>query len=57
MAYVSLHPEAVATETELIEWVRGLLAHFKAPKAVTILAELPKGGTGKIDKVGLRDLA
>jgi fatty-acyl-CoA synthase len=54
VAFVSLHPGASATEEELIAWVRDRLAHFKAPKAVTILDELPKGGTGKIDKVGLR---
>ena len=35
--------------------MRGLLAHFKAPKAVHVVDELPKGGTGKIDKVGLRE--
>ena len=54
VAFVSLHPGSSATETELIDWVRGRLAHFKAPTAVTILGDLPKGGTGKIDKVGLR---
>ncbi len=54
VAFVSLHPEAVATPDELIAHVRELLAHFKAPKAVTILPELPKVGTGKIDKSGLR---
>ena len=54
VAFVSLHPGTAATEDELVAWVRERLAHFKAPKAVTILPELPKGGTGKIDKVGLR---
>ncbi len=54
VAWVSLHPGAAVTEDELIGFVRDRLAHFKAPKAVTILDELPKGGTGKIDKVGLR---
>ena len=54
VAYVSLHPGATATEEELIGHVRGRLAHFKAPKSVVIVDELPKGGTGKIDKVRLR---
>ena len=54
VAYVSLHPGAEVSEAELIAHVRDRLAHFKAPKAVTIVDELPKGGTGKIDKVGLR---
>jgi fatty-acyl-CoA synthase len=54
VGFVSLVPGVTVTEPELIEFVRERLAHFKAPKAVTILDELPKGGTGKIDKVGLR---
>ena len=54
-AFVSLRPGAgdVAPQ-ELIDWVRERLAHFKAPKRVDILAELPKGGTGKIQKGALR---
>ena len=53
-AYVTLRTGAVATEGELIDWVRERLAHFKAPKRVTFLDELPKGGTGKILKQELR---
>ncbi len=54
VAFVSLHDGADADEGELIDFVRGRLAHFKAPKGVVILPELPKVGTGKIDKGGLR---
>ena len=54
-AYVTLRDGASATERELIDWVRERLAHFKAPKKVTFLAELPKGGTGKILKQVLRE--
>jgi fatty-acyl-CoA synthase len=53
-AWVALRPDATATEAELIEWVRAQLAHFKAPKQVVFVAELPKGGTGKILKQDLR---
>jgi len=42
------------TGETLIDWVRGRLAHFKAPKRVDIVAELPKGGTGKVQKPLLR---
>ena len=55
-AFVSLVAGAVADEAELIEWVRGRLARFKVPKAVVILDDLPKGGTGKISKQALRGL-
>ena len=53
-AFVALRPGCDADEHELIDWVRGRLAHFKAPKRVHILAELPKSGTGKIQKTRLR---
>jgi fatty-acyl-CoA synthase len=56
-AYVSLRAGASATEQELIDWVRGRLAHFKAPKRVVVVDELPKGGTGKILKQELRAAA
>ncbi len=55
VAWVSLHPGTTVDEVELIDHVRSRLAHFKAPKVVTIVDELPKGGTGKIDKVALRE--
>jgi fatty-acyl-CoA synthase len=55
-AFVSLRDGASADEVDLIEWVRGRLARFKAPKQVVILAELPKTGTGKISKPRLREL-
>jgi fatty-acyl-CoA synthase len=53
-AWVALKPGASATEDELIAWVRDRLAHFKAPKQVVFVDELPKGGTGKILKQELR---
>jgi fatty-acyl-CoA synthase len=54
-AFVSLHPGADAvSEDEIIAWVRERLAGFKAPKHVTFLVDLPKGGTAKIDKQALR---
>jgi len=55
-AFVSLVPGADADEAELIAWVRDRLAGFKVPKAVVVLAELPKGGTGKVQKQTLRSL-
>ncbi|MGH2403152.1 MAG: long-chain-fatty-acid--CoA ligase, partial [bacterium] len=54
-ALVVLKPGAQATETELIQFCRDRLAHFKAPKSVEFLESLPKGGTGKILKGELRE--
>ncbi|MBD0414139.1 acyl-CoA synthetase [Oryzicola mucosus] len=56
IAYVELKPGASATETEIIEHCRTLLARFKVPKAV-IFEEIPKTSTGKIQKFRLRDMA
>jgi acyl-CoA synthetase (AMP-forming)/AMP-acid ligase II len=54
-ALVSLKPGQQASEGEIIEFVRGRLAHYKVPKTVEFLAELPKSGTGKILKRVLRE--
>ena len=56
VAYVELKPGRSATEAEIIEHCRGLLARFKCPKAV-VFAEIPKTSTGKIQKFRLREMA
>jgi fatty-acyl-CoA synthase len=56
VAYVELKPGKTATEAEIIEHCRSLLARFKVPKAV-IFAEIPKTSTGKIQKFRLREMA
>lgn len=55
-AYVSLMDGAIADEVALTEWVRARLAGFKVPRSIVILDDLPKGGTGKIQKQVLRRL-
>jgi fatty-acyl-CoA synthase len=50
---VPRHGKHLASE-EVIAFARERLAHFKAPREVEIMAELPKGGTGKILKSVLR---
>jgi fatty-acyl-CoA synthase len=44
-----------ATEEEIIAFCRENIAHYKAPKSVDFINELPKTGSGKIYKKGLRD--
>jgi fatty-acyl-CoA synthase len=53
-AFVVLKPGGAATEAELRQFARDRLAHFKAPKTVTFVPELPKTATGKIQKYVLR---
>jgi fatty-acyl-CoA synthase len=55
-AFVELKPGANTTEQELIEFCRGQMAKFKAPRAV-VFGELPKTSTGKIQKFVLREKA
>jgi fatty-acyl-CoA synthase len=54
-AFVVLKDGQLATGEEIIEHVRSLLAHFKAPDAVDLVDQLPKTSTGKIQKYVLRD--
>ena len=44
----------IINESELREFARANLAHFKAPHSVTFIKELPKTATGKIQKYILR---
>jgi fatty-acyl-CoA synthase len=55
-AFVELKPGAAASEQEIIDFCRGQMARFKAPRAI-IFGELPKTSTGKIQKFVLRDKA
>jgi fatty-acyl-CoA synthase len=54
-AVVVLREGKVTSEAELIEFSRSRLAHFKAPTKVVFVEELPKTGSGKIQKVQLRN--
>jgi len=53
-AFVALKEGATVTESELIEFVRSEIAHFKAPKHI-VFGPLPKTSTGKTQKYVLRE--
>jgi fatty-acyl-CoA synthase len=53
-AFVVLKAGANATETELRDYARDHLAHFKAPQKIRFVPELPKTATGKVQKYVLR---
>jgi fatty-acyl-CoA synthase len=55
-AFVTLKEGASATERDLIDHCRAILAHFKCPKSV-VFTELPKTSTGKVQKNVLREHA
>lgn len=54
VAFVVLRPDGEAAPEELTAYVRARLAHFKAPREVILVTELPKTSTGKIQKHALR---
>jgi|YNPNPStandDraft_1061719.scaffolds.fasta_scaffold19270_2 acyl-CoA synthetase (AMP-forming)/AMP-acid ligase II len=54
-AAIVLKPGESATEEELIAFCKERLAHYKCPKSIDFLPELPKTGSGKITKKALRD--
>ena len=53
-AFVALRPGTTATAEELIAHGRDRLAAFKLPKGIEFWPELPKTGTGKVQKHQLR---
>lgn len=53
-ALIVLREGQSATERELIEFCRGIMAHFKCPTSVDFIAELPRTATGKLQKFRLR---
>jgi fatty-acyl-CoA synthase len=53
-AFVVLEAGATATETELRNYARDHLAHFKCPQRIQFVSELPKTATGKVQKYVLR---
>jgi fatty-acyl-CoA synthase len=56
VAFVALRDHATADEAMLVAYAREHLARFKAPKRI-VFGELPKTGTGKVQKFVLRDRA
>ncbi len=52
-AAVVLRPEAQATPKGIRQFAGGRLAEFKVPRRLLIVKELPKGPTGKVQRVGL----
>ena len=44
-----------ATEREIRDFARPALADFKVPRRVVILDEIPKGATGKLQRIGLAE--
>ena len=53
-AFVVARAGSELDQDDLIEFARSRLAHFKSPRQVHLVDELPKTGTGKVQKFVLR---
>jgi len=52
---VVLKPGQKATQEEIIQFCKGKITHYKAPKSIDFIDALPRTGSGKIHKKGLKD--
>ena len=57
LAFVAAAEGQTLNEKDLLQFIRGKLADFKAPKQIIFMPALPKNATGKILKTELRKLA
>jgi acyl-CoA synthetase (AMP-forming)/AMP-acid ligase II len=51
-----LKPDCSCTEEELMEHCMEHLGKFKTPKVIKVMQDLPKGPSGKIQRLKLREL-
>jgi acyl-CoA synthetase (AMP-forming)/AMP-acid ligase II len=52
---IVLRPGAAATPNDIRQFAIGHIADFKVPRQVVIVREIPKGPTGKVQRIGLAD--
>jgi fatty-acyl-CoA synthase len=54
-AWIVLHPGEGATEEDIRAFCRGQIAHYKIPKYICFVDEMPMTVTGKIQKFAMRE--
>lgn len=52
---VVLRPGCTATTASIRKYLAGSLANFKIPRSIVFVEELPKGPTGKLQRIGLAE--
>lgn len=50
---IVLRPNTVATAKDIRQFAIGRIADFKVPRQILIVTEIPKGPTGKVQRIGL----
>jgi long-chain acyl-CoA synthetase len=54
-AMIVLQADATPDEAELIDWCRQRLAHYKSPRSIDFVPDLPRNPSGKVLKRQLRE--
>ena len=49
------HPGQTVTEQEIRDFASARLAAFKVPRRVLVMDDIPKGATGKVQRIGLAE--
>ncbi|WP_263140052.1 AMP-binding protein [Pseudomonas sp. RIT-PI-AD] len=57
VAWIKFHPGHDASETELRDWSRARIAHFKTPRYFKVVDEFPMTVTGKVQKFRMREIS
>lgn len=57
VAWIRLHPGAVADEAQLREWAKARIAHFKVPRYFRFVQQFPMTVTGKVQKFRMREIS
>lgn len=57
VAYIALKPSAPARIEDLRAWCVARLSLYKVPREFTLMDRLPKGATGKVDRLAIKQLA
>jgi fatty-acyl-CoA synthase len=55
LAWIRLRPGEATTDTEIREFCRGKIAHFKIPEHIRFVDAFPTTVTGKIQKFKIRE--
>jgi long-chain acyl-CoA synthetase len=56
VAFVSLHPDAEASPSELVAWAKQRIGGYKYPRDIQIVDAVPLTNVGKVDRKALRSL-
>lgn len=54
-AAIVLHDNTSVTEKDIRNFAAGHIADFKVPRKIVFLEEIPKGATGKLQRIGLAE--